>query len=88
NRHTATLLRDGRVLLVGGKSADLFDPVTQVFTVTTGPPKANRTSHAALLLPNGSVLVTGGYVGSVAVKTAETFDPATQTFTLLAATML
>jgi len=34
--HTATLLLDGRVLLAGGgvASAELYDPMSQTFTVT------------------------------------------------------
>src|SRR3989442_15517790 len=77
SQHTATLLQDGRVLLVGGKSADLFYPNTQTFTEITQPP-ANRKNHAALLLSDGSVLITGGYTGGGAVKFAELFDPLTQ----------
>src|SRR5439155_23495968 len=37
-KHTATLLQDGRVLIVGGKQADTYDPNTQVFTETSNWP--------------------------------------------------
>ena len=71
--HTATLLPDGRVLLTGGTrvrftpgpSAEslattaIFDPKTRTFT--TGPEMAvPRTSHAAVCLLDGRVLVIGG----------------------------
>jgi hypothetical protein len=66
--HTATLLKDGRVLVVGGwnsvegrtvASADLFDPLTNTFTPTT-PMFLSRHEHTATLLPDGRVLVVGG----------------------------
>ena len=66
--HTATLLPDGRVLIVGGwsstrnstvASADIFDPSTFLFT-PAAPLPFSRHEHTATLLPDGSVLVTGG----------------------------
>ncbi len=71
--HTATLLPCGRVLLAGGAAVvpglpptskdlattDLFDPKTRSFTA--GPKlRRSRFSHAASLLPDGRVLITGG----------------------------
>jgi hypothetical protein len=71
--HTATLLRNGKVLLIGGEtgwtgippspnvtaSADLYDPATGVFQAT-GKMTTERESHTATLLGDGRVLVTGG----------------------------
>lgn len=64
--HTATLLNDGRVLVVGGKtqsdvtpSAEIFDPTTGDWTAV-GRLSTPRMNHAAALLPNGDVLIIGG----------------------------
>ena len=78
--HTATLLKDGRVLIVGGDtiffngipntnlqslaSAEIFDPSTGTFTAT-GSLSVARESHTATLLSNGTVLVAGGSDGTV-----------------------
>jgi hypothetical protein len=40
-----------------------------------------READTATLLPNGKVLITGGWNGSSYSNTAETYDPATGTFT-------
>jgi hypothetical protein len=79
--HTATLLRDGRVLAVGGlyinsTNAEIFDPVALTWT-TTPPINSSGTDHTATLLPNGKVLVVGG-IGNI----AELYDPASGTWSL------
>ena len=92
NMHTATLLLDGRVLVVGGNrsgqhpiaSAELYDPATGTFSVT-GSLTIGRGFHTATLLLDGRVLVVGGtsdgWVGSSVLASAEVFDPKTGTFT-------
>ena len=86
--HTATTLRDGRVLVAGGfageshaaVSAELYDPVTNRF-LPLPRMLAPRHSHTATLLADGRVLVAGGYAGSNAVTAAaELFDPVTRRF--------
>lgn len=85
--HTATLLNDGKVLIVGGSdggagvraSAEVYDPVRGTFT-RTGDMTRARVFHSATLLPNGKVLITGGIVGTEIIGTAELYDPATGTF--------
>jgi N-acetylneuraminic acid mutarotase len=68
--HTATLLPDGKVLIVGGNTggiggdgvlaiSELFDPATGSWS-KTGNLTAERYSHTATLLPTGEVLVAGG----------------------------
>jgi hypothetical protein len=79
--HTATLLRDGRVLIAGGSSdrpfsADLYDPSTATFSAT-GNMVAARIRHSATLLRDGRVLIAGGWD----TFSAELYDPASGTFT-------
>lgn len=92
--HTATLLRDGRVLITGGMvengvflaSAEIFDPAKQAF-IPAANMLSRRVGHSATLLPNGKVLIAGGLAGrafeggSGIVASTELFDPATGRFT-------
>ncbi|WP_310571939.1 kelch repeat-containing protein [Gemmatimonas sp.] len=86
--HTATALRDGRVLVAGGftneenavSGAELFDPAGWRFAALPRM-RTLRHSHTATLLPDGKVLLVGGYTaGSTVLAAAELFDPATNRF--------
>jgi hypothetical protein len=82
--HTATLLSDGRVLVAGGQgtetsatnqmgflsSAEIYDPGSGTWTATEAMTMPHF-GHAALLLDDGQVLVTG----SLATPVSERFDP-------------
>ena len=86
---TATLLADGRVLLVGGypgegrpptSSAEVYDPATDSFAAV-GDLGTARADHSATLLPDGQVMVAGGFdAEGGALSTTEYFDPATGEF--------
>ena len=78
--HTATVLVDGGILLVGGshgndvlRSAEIFDPATGAWTEVAST-NAPHASHTATLLPGGRVLVAGGTSSST--PTAEIYDAA------------
>jgi len=88
--HTATLLQNGEVLIVGGEdigynilaSAELYDPTTGSFTLT-GSLTTPRENHTATLLSNGQVLIVGGDNngnGGQSLSSAELYNPSTGTF--------
>ena len=89
---SATLLASGQVLLAGGDdpfdfsppaltaTAELYNPSTGQWTVTGSMPSARRY-QAAVLLPNGQVLVAGGEDSSFgSIATAILYNPATGTW--------
>jgi hypothetical protein len=95
---TATLLKDGRVLIAGGftnplaakpslSTAEIFDPKTGEFR-RTGSLKVARLGHAANMLPDGKVLITGGVDNSHnAVAVSELYDPVSGTFSVASSMM-
>lgn len=78
--HTATLLADGTVLIVGGASAELYDPRTATFKAT-GNMTTPRSGYTATLLPDGKVLIAGGVLPGSVLASAELYNSATKTFT-------
>jgi N-acetylneuraminic acid mutarotase len=86
HKHDATLLADGRVLIVGGsderdgdgayRNAEVFNPTNGTFAAVKNNMNAARykLQGTAILLPNGKVLIAGG------ANRAEVFDPATNSF--------
>jgi len=85
---TATLLQNGKVLIVGGvnsggalKAAEIYDPATETFSATGSLPQP-LYQHTATLLPDGKVLIAGGDTGSGETAAAYLYDPGAGTFTV------
>lgn len=99
--HTSTLLQNGLVFVAGGihsggidgvssvdalSSAEIYDPVAGTWS-STGTMTTSRISHTATLMPDGQVLLTGGFedysqmqgyfYATNAQSSAELFNPAT-----------
>ncbi|HET6362937.1 MAG TPA: kelch repeat-containing protein, partial [Gemmatimonadota bacterium] len=90
--HTATLLTDGRVLVIGGHSgrrenmevyasAEAFSPETRRFE-SAGTLEIPRHKHDAVRLGDGRVLIIGGadHTDRLHYETTEVYDPRTATF--------
>jgi WD40 repeat protein len=90
---TATLLADGRVLVLGGgperTSALIWDPATGTFEPTGSLHEGRAGGQTATLLPDGSVLIIGGShvtidaqanVDFTALASVEVWDPETGEF--------
>lgn len=83
--HTATLLDDGRVVLIGGypgegagvlDSIDVIDPRSMTTTAQM-PLSVARGGHAAAATVSGDVLVVGGWIGPrTYTASVEMFEPA------------
>ncbi|MCL4235483.1 MAG: hypothetical protein KJ042_13300 [Deltaproteobacteria bacterium] len=88
--HTATLLPDGTVLIVGGTDgtlgfefAEIFDPVTETFTAVADTMTTPRFAHTATLMTGpstGRVLIAGGLDGFATADTATWYTTATEDF--------
>jgi hypothetical protein len=87
SHHTATLLPDGTVLVVGGEdahylvnaSAEIYDPVASAWSAPRTLPVSPRSRHTATLLASGQVLIAGGFDIVTGVLTplasTELYDP-------------
>jgi N-acetylneuraminic acid mutarotase len=90
--HTATLLPNGTVLVVGGNatavdgtplaSAEIYDPVAGTWS-PTGSLATARSGHSTVLLKTGNVLVMGGGLAS-----SELYNPATATWSATGSMLL
>ena len=81
--HTITLLPDGRVVAIGGataegpvNTAEYMEPETWLWSEIT-PMSVQRSQHTATLLHDGRILVAGGSIQT----TVEVYDPDTDEWT-------
>jgi Kelch motif protein/galactose oxidase-like protein len=82
---TLTVLADGRALAAGGCTgcgsgggsvlqSELYDPTSDTWSIDASLHEA-RSSHAAVRLKDGRVLIAGGLVGFTQLSTAEIYTP-------------
>ena len=92
--HTATLLNDGRVMIVGGSgykyqsgnedsvaaesTAEFYDPSSGTFTRANDGLRAGEILHNAILLSNGSVFILGS---DGFTDPGQIFDPGANQYT-------
>ena len=94
--HTATLLDNGEILIVGGQnqlpdktnifhsSAELYDPNGRAFRSTSGSMNSPRIAHTATKLSDGTVLIVGGKDSNDGfLSTVELYNPGDESFTSL-----
>jgi hypothetical protein len=89
----AALMPDGRVLVVGGyddaglgtylNSAEVFNPKTGTFSALGATMSSGRYAPAVASLPDGRVLVAGGYDKTSDVASAQVFTPSTGAFSTI-----
>jgi hypothetical protein len=94
--HASVRLADGRVLVVGGqtagegaplgisRSAEIWDPRTGQFRLLGATLATPRAGHTATLMPDGRVLIVGGFSTAGGYNFVEVFDPATESFAVVA----
>jgi hypothetical protein len=93
--HTATVVADGRVLVVGGETnrngaplpAEIWNPTTNQWSMAP-PPRWQRLGHSATLLSDGRVLIAGGSLvepsgnhRALNLASAEVWNPRDNTWT-------
>lgn len=89
-RHSATLLKNGRVLVAGGyhdnfggclNTTEIYDPLANSWSMAASM-VAPRCGHTATLLQDGRVLVVGGAAGDYYYGgPEEVYDPSTNAWT-------
>jgi len=93
---TATLLRDGRVVVVGGQymynsldeaseTSEIYDPISNTWSATTPETRAGaRQYHTATLLADGRVLVAGGFRDGKPIAWSGLYDPTSNSWITVA----
>ncbi len=86
--HTATLLADGNVLVVGGAVNGGYANYGEVYissaarweTTQVSAAANNRQEHTATFMRNNRVLIAGGLGGTLPLSTVYEYNPATRGF--------
>lgn len=91
-QHASAALPDGRILVIGGwrhsglssyvpplADAQIYDPGSNTWAEAASL-KTARAQHAAVALPDGRILVTGG-MNHAPVASSEIYDPMSDTWT-------
>ena len=85
--HSATVLRNGKILIIGGENqngfvteAEIFDPANGSFSLS-GNLNVPRADHSATPLFDGRVLIAGGRGAMGRLNSTEIFDPVSGAFT-------
>ncbi|MEJ5352701.1 MAG: kelch repeat-containing protein [Melioribacteraceae bacterium] len=82
--HKLLLLKTGKVMAIGGykeRSCELFDPITETWTMTDSIPTLRATGYTVTELNDGRVLIAGGfrltddYKEMVYLSNCEIYDP-------------
>jgi hypothetical protein len=92
--HSATVLNDGRVVVIGGRhdgptinEIEIFDPASGTSQLA-GHLSEPRTDLGSALLPDGTVLIVGGInTAGETLSSAEIFDPASANTTPVSSSM-
>tara|TARA_Y100000590_G_scaffold187023_1_gene213086 strand:+ start:761 stop:1894 length:1134 start_codon:yes stop_codon:yes gene_type:complete len=83
--HSATVLNDGKLLVVGGQerlsgrvaTAEIYDPASNTWSAAANMIDPRGKKHSAVLLSDGKVMV----MGDSETGTVEIYDPASNTWT-------
>ncbi|PIU19411.1 MAG: hypothetical protein COT18_07660, partial [Elusimicrobia bacterium CG08_land_8_20_14_0_20_59_10] len=85
--HTATMLADGNIVVIGGSSngsylnsAEVYISTAEAWQPVTATLTNRRSQHTATFMKNNTILIAGGVNGGGVLNSAETFNPANRTF--------
>ena len=88
--HTATLLSDGKLLIIGGKdetgllsSIYIYDASTNQFKDASAKLITSRYDHTATILSDNKVLIAGGSDSAGPISSLEIYDPVSDAISVL-----